>query len=139
MTRINNDYKMPYYFLPHHGILREDSVTTKLRVVFDASQKTSTLKSLNDIQFTGPALQNDLFSIILRFRQYKYVACADIEKMFRQILVHENQRNLQLILWRETSSEPISVCRLNTVTYGTASAPFLSIRCVRQLGLDCKE
>lgn len=94
MTRINNDYKMPYYFLPHHGILREDSVTTKLRVVFDASQKTSTLKSLNDIQFTGPALQNDLFSIILRFRQYKYVACADIEKMFRQILVHENQRNL---------------------------------------------
>lgn len=59
--------------------------------------------------------------------------------MFRQILVHENQRNLQLILWRETSSEPISVCRLNTVTYGTASAPFLSIRCVRQLGLDCKD
>ncbi|KAJ8736653.1 hypothetical protein PYW08_007309 [Mythimna loreyi] len=139
MTRINNDYKMPNYFLPHHGVLREDSVTTKLRVVFDASQKTSTLKSLNDIQFTGPALQNDLFSIVLRFRQYKYVACADIEKMFRQILVHENQRNLQLILWRETSSEPISVYRLNTVTYGTASAPYLSIRCVRQLGLDCKD
>lgn len=139
MTRIDNDYTKPFYFLPHHGVLREDSVTTKLRVVFDASQKTSTQKSLNDIQLIGPALQNDLFSILLRFRQYKYVACADIEKMFRQILVHEEQRNLQLILWRENPSDPLSVYRLNTVTYGTASAPYLCIRCVRQLGLECTD
>lgn len=137
MTRIDN-YSPPYYFLPHHGVFREQSLTTKLRVVFNASQKTMSGKSLNDIQLPGPALQNDLVSILLRFRQYKYVACADIEKMFRQILIQEDLRNLQLILWRESSHLPLSVYRLNTVTYGTASAPFLSIRCVRQLGLECE-
>lgn len=138
MTRIDN-YSVPYYFLPHHGVLREHSSTTKLRVVFNASQKTSSGKSLNDIQMIGPALQNDLFSILLRFRQWKYVVCADIEKMFRQILIHENQKRLQLILWRENKSDPLGVYKLNTVTYGTASAPYLSIRCIKQLGFECKD
>ncbi|KAL0860002.1 hypothetical protein ABMA27_010317 [Loxostege sticticalis] len=135
MTRIT-DYTWPYYFLPHHGVFREHSTTTKLRVVFDASSKTNSGKSLNDIQSIGPALQNDLISILLRFRQFAFVACADIEKMYRQILIQPDQRNLQLILWRENPDEDIGVYRLNTVTYGTASAPFLSIRCLKQIALE---
>ncbi|RVE41594.1 hypothetical protein evm_013754 [Chilo suppressalis] len=106
----------PNYFLPHHGVFRDDSATTKLHVVFNASQPTSSGKSLNDIQMTGPPLQSDLFALLLRFRQYQYVACADIEKMFRQVLVQEDQRNLQMILWRESPSEPLSAYQLNTVT-----------------------
>jgi hypothetical protein len=30
------------YYLPHHGVIREDSKTTKLRVVFNGSSKSST-------------------------------------------------------------------------------------------------
>lgn len=129
----------PNYFLPHHGVLREHSTTTKLRVVFDASAKTTTGKSLNDIQLIGPCLQNDVFSILLRFRQHLYVACADIEKMYRQILIQSDQRNLQLIFWRENKSDALGVFQLNTVTYGTASAPYLSIRCIKQLASECKD
>ncbi|XP_047543174.1 uncharacterized protein LOC125075505 [Vanessa atalanta] len=78
-------------------------------------------------QMVGPAIQGDLFSILLRFRENTYIACADIEKMYRQVLVVENQRDLQLILWRSNPDAPIESYRLNTVTYGTTSAPFLSI------------
>lgn len=138
MNRIEN-YKFPNFFLPHHGVLREDSLTTKLRVVFNASQKTTSGLSLNDIQMPGPALQNELFAILLRFRQYKYVACGDIEKFFRQIKIQNDQLNLQLILWRENPAEPLNIYQLNTVTYGTTSAPFLCNRCLRQLGLECKD
>lgn len=126
----------PHYILPHHGVYREDSVTTKLRVVFDASASTSNNKSLNNIQHAGPPLQNDIFSILLRLRQYQYVACADIQAFFRQILVQPDQRNLQLILWRENRDLPLQLYSLNTVTYGTASAPFLSMRCLKQLALE---
>lgn len=138
MTKVNT-YEWPYYFLPHHGVFKEGSSTTKLRVVYDASCPTTNNKSLNDIQYIGPKLQNDIFSILLRFRQYQYVACADIEKAYRQTLIQPDQRNLQLIMWRENPSEPIDIYRLNTITYGTASAPYLCIRCLHQVAQECDD
>ncbi|XP_048478253.1 uncharacterized protein LOC125488810 [Plutella xylostella] len=35
-------------YLPHHGVIKESSTSTKLRVVFNASMKTSSKYSLND-------------------------------------------------------------------------------------------
>ena len=57
----------PVNYLPHHAVFKDGSTTTKLRVVFDGSAKTSSGLSLNDVQRVGPVVQNDLFSIILRF------------------------------------------------------------------------
>ncbi|XP_045764365.1 uncharacterized protein LOC123866731 [Maniola jurtina] len=135
MTRVST-YGTPHYFMPHHGVFRENHSTTKLRVVYDAGAVSSTGISYNDLQLVGPPIQGDLISIILRFRQHRYVACADIEKMYRQCLVDEKQRDLQLILWRDEPTQPLGVYRLNTVTYGTASAPFLSCRCLKQLACE---
>ncbi|XP_045450304.1 uncharacterized protein LOC123659081 [Melitaea cinxia] len=66
MTRVNK-VEYPNLFLPYHGVFKEHSSTfssvhstTKLRVVFDASATTTSSKSLNDIQYPGPALQNDI-------------------------------------------------------------------------------
>lgn len=126
------------HFLPHHGVLREDSLTTKLRTVFDASAVTDSGKSFNDIQHIGPSVQDDLISILIRFRQYKFVVTSDIEKMYRQILVSEDQRSLQQIFWRSDPAQEIKQFKLNTVTYGTASAPYLATRCLVELGKQCK-
>ncbi|XP_063543206.1 uncharacterized protein LOC134751689 isoform X1 [Cydia strobilella] len=126
-------------FLPFHGVLRLSSLTTKLRVVFNASARTSTGVTLNDIQYVGPTIQDDLIAILLRFRQYRFVYTADVEKMYRRIVVHPDDRYLQQIIWRKDPSEPLCVYKLNTVTYGTASAPFLAVRCLKQLSLDCSD
>lgn len=127
------------YYLPHHGVLKQDSLTTKLRVVFNASMPTSSGYSLNDLQMVGPIIQQDLFSILVRFRKYKYVISADVEKMYWQVSINPSQRCLQKIVWRSSPTEPLQEFELNTVTYGTASAPYLAIRCLYQLGLDCAE
>ncbi|XP_054083385.1 uncharacterized protein LOC128920327 [Zeugodacus cucurbitae] len=56
----NPNLEKPHYYIPHHCILKPNSTTTKLRVVFDASCRTTTQKSINDIQMVGPTIQNEL-------------------------------------------------------------------------------
>jgi hypothetical protein len=68
-------------YLPHHAVLKQSSSTTKLRAVFDASFITTNNKCLNDNLLGGPVIQDDLFSILIRFRTHRYVITADIEKM----------------------------------------------------------
>ncbi len=127
------------YFMPHHGVLRSDSLTTKLRVVFNASSPSSNGISLNNIQYVGPVLQDDLLSILLRFREKRYVVSADCKMMYRQVLVNPMQRNLQKILWRESPTDPLKAYTLNTVAYGQASASYLAIRCLFQLANECAD
>lgn len=134
-NEVDDTSKVSYY-IPHLAVIREASSTTKVRVVFDASAKSSTGLSLNDTLMAGPTIQQDIFSILCRFRCHKYVLTADIEKMYRQIKVNSHQTNLQRILWRRNTTEPIKINRLKTVTYGTTPAPFLAVRTLHQLAMD---
>ncbi|XP_011859827.1 PREDICTED: uncharacterized protein LOC105557253 [Vollenhovia emeryi] len=122
-----------HYVIPHQPVFQPESTTTKLRVVFDASSKTTSGASLNDTLMPGPNLQADLQRILIRFRTHEFALTADITSMFRQILVDHRDRNLQLILWRDEKTQYQQLYKLNTVTYGTASAPFLSMRCLKEL------
>lgn len=133
---IDNFNSAPYYYLCHHAVLKQESESTKLRVVFDGSAVSTSGYSLNDILMVGPNVQDSLFCILLRCRQYKYLLTGDIEKMYRQVLLEEEDCNLQLILWREDESQPIKTLKLGTLTYGTASASYLSTRCLWQIGED---
>ncbi|KYQ51878.1 hypothetical protein ALC60_09011, partial [Trachymyrmex zeteki] len=100
MTNIQEtSHYHPTFYMPHHGVPRPASASTKLRVVFDGSSRSDSGLSLNDCQYVGPVVQEELFSILIRFRQYPYVVCADLQKMYRQILVSPNDRPLQRILW----------------------------------------
>ncbi|XP_030757297.1 uncharacterized protein LOC115883123 [Sitophilus oryzae] len=124
------------HFLPHHCIIKELSLTTKLRVVFDASSKTSSGLSLNDITLKGFSVQPELFDILCRFRTYGFVIIADIQKMYRMIQVNPKHTFLQNILWREFPGEEFKCIELQTVTYGTNSAPYLATRCLKHLAID---
>jgi hypothetical protein len=126
----------PCYYLPHHPVFRDASTTTKLCVVFDGSAKSSNGLSLNDILQVGATVQPDLYSTVLRFRIHQICFTADIAKMYRQILIHPQDRDLQRILWRHSPEEPIQEYQLNTVTYGTSAAPFLATRCLKTLVED---
>lgn len=128
----------PEYFLPHHAVIKSSSTTTRLRVVFDASAKTTSDLSLNDIQMVGPTVQSDIFSIFLRFRIHNVVLTADVEKMYRQVNIDASQQNLLKIFWRESPDQEINTFKLKTVTYGTASAPYLATRTLLQLAEDEK-
>ena len=124
------------YYIPHQAVIKEDSTTTKLRVVFDASSKTTNGTSLNDVMYTGPKLQKDLAEIILRWRSHQFVFTADVEKMYRQIKISESDQDFHRVLWRFNTKEPIQEYRMTTIPFGIAAAPYLAIRTLQQLAYD---
>lgn len=109
------------YYLPHHRILRQNNLTTKLRVVFNGSSRTECGPSLNDLFHTGAKLQVDLFNVLLWFRQFRYVFSTDMEKMYRQIQIHRDDWAFQRVFWMDQQNRIIPY-ELTTVTYGLACA-----------------
>ena len=124
---------MLYYFLPHHGILGQNR---KFRSVFNGSAKDYDKISINDLLHCGGNLLPDLAELIINWMKYQFVFVSDIEHMFRQILVHPDDRKFQQILWRYSDSENLQSWSLKTVTYGMISSPYLANRVIRQLALD---
>ncbi|GFW09512.1 uncharacterized protein TNCV_3996191 [Trichonephila clavipes] len=114
------------YYATHHGIYRPEKSTTKLRVVFNCSSLTDNGISLNDIQYNGGVIQEDLYAQMLRFRTYTYAFTADIKMMYRTILINPKQRSLQRIVWCESEHESPEIYELSTVTYGTKKCSLLS-------------
>ena len=124
------------YFIPHHAVVRPDKATTKFRVVLDASTKTDKGVSLNDLLHIGPYLQADLFTLLLHFRLFAIALTADIKQMYLRILVSEEHRKFQKILFRFNEHEPIRIFQFNSVAFGLRSSPYLAMRTVRQLTAD---
>ncbi|GFW62734.1 integrase catalytic domain-containing protein [Trichonephila clavipes] len=131
-----NDNSDITHYMPHHGVLRPEKSTTKLRVVFNATNPTSNGLSLNSIQYNGGLAQNDLFTIMIKFKEHPYAFTADVKMMYRMILIHESQQPLLRILWKESPEDPVKTFEMKTVTYGTESAPFLTTRTLLQLSRD---
>ncbi|XP_035232634.1 uncharacterized protein LOC118204414 [Stegodyphus dumicola] len=101
MERVDDNSKPELeYYLPHHGVYRPEKSSTKLRVVFNASAPSSNGLSLNDLLLAG-AVQEDTFDILVRFRKHQVAVIVDIQKMYRQILVDESQRDLLRIFMEE--------------------------------------
>lgn len=127
------NYSGPSYYLPHHAVFKNESLTTKLRVVFDGSASSNSGLSLNDILLKGPKTQPDIINILLRFRVHRIALTADVMKMYRQIRVSSGDCDFQRIYYRAESSDQLMEYRLKTVTYGTRAASFLATRCLAQI------
>ncbi|XP_034951554.1 uncharacterized protein [Chelonus insularis] len=136
MNQVADDEPEPKvsFYLPHHGVIRESSITTKLRVVFNGSCQVTNGIPLNEALHAGPKLQINLFDILIWVRQFKFLFSADIEKMYRQVQVHKDDWPFQRILWKEEGK--IIKFELTTVTYGLVCAPYLALRAVLQLIKD---
>ena len=87
---VNKNHSVCY--ITHHGVYSEQK--GKLRVVFDASQKSHGV-SLNDMLLQGPNLTNSLVGLFIRFRLEPIAFSCDTEKMFYQF--HVNPEDLDYL------------------------------------------
>ncbi len=125
-------HDLPSYYLPVHGVFKETSSTTKLHPVFDASARSSNGTSLNDTLETGPNLYPLLTDVLIRFRVHKIGFSSDISKMFREIALHQNERDSHRFLIRCPDNQ-IRDHRMLRLTFGVKSSPFLATKVIQYL------
>ncbi|XP_013182507.1 PREDICTED: uncharacterized protein LOC106128591, partial [Papilio xuthus] len=136
MEKVEDKEKTDAVYLPHHAVVRNDKITTKVRVVFDASCTGTNGASLNQDLLVGPTLQLELRHILMNWRQFPICLVADIIKMYRQVKVSETDVDFQRILWRQNPEDELQHFRLLRVTFGTSSAPYLAVKSLQQIAHD---
>lgn len=117
-------------YIPHHAA----TGAKKFRVVYDGSCKGRNGISINDLQLNGERLQPEITATIMQFRYHRIALCADIVKMYRQILVPKDQQDLQRIVYSESFANPIREYRLTTQTYGLKASAYSCVRALRHCG-----
>lgn len=92
--------------------------------MFDGSAKYGST-SLNEHLLPGPDMINNLPAVLIRFRQHPIALMCDIEKMFYQFHVQEDDRNYLRFLWwkdGDTNTQPQEY-RMKVHLFGAVSSP----------------
>ncbi|GFY11820.1 integrase catalytic domain-containing protein [Trichonephila clavipes] len=114
----------PVFYLPHQVIIKNESLTTKLRLVFDASAHAEKQLSLNDCLFHGVNLNPNILDLLISFRSNKIAVLADVEKAFLQISLAPKDRDVVRFLI-DDGENGVQVYRFNRVLFGVNASPFL--------------
>ena len=110
--------------MPHKAVVRTEAVTTKVRMVFDASAKPHPLAaSINECMYTGPSLQPLLWDIMIRSRMSENLLLGDIKKAFLQIGIKEEDRDAFRFLFTLHGKE--EHLRFARVPFGAEASPFI--------------
>ena len=132
----NSQPNIAAYFMPVHAVFKSSSTSTKIRAVFDASASSTNKLSLNDLLEVGPTLHPTLDQILLKFRTYDVAVTGDIQKMYREVLLHPEDQPLHRFLWRQKTNENWQSYQMTRVTFGVASSPYLAVKTLQTTGQD---
>ena len=127
-----SEWKGPVHYLAHHGVLRPEKKSAPIRIVFNSSASFKG-HTLNEYWFKGPDLLNNLFGVVLRFRENAVAVCGGITKMYHMVAIPPVDRHVHRFLWRsyETEREP-DIYVKTFLTFGDRPAPTMAIAAMRK-------
>ena len=126
------------WYIPHHGVYHPKK-PGKIRVVFDCSMKANGY-CLNQELLQGPDLTNQLMGVLLRFREEPIAVMGDIEAMFCQVRVPEDQRDCLRFLWWPDGNinGELEEYRMNVHYFGITSSPSCVNYALRRAATETK-
>lgn len=123
------------WYIPHHGIYHPRKKS--LRVVFDCSASFKG-SSLNEQLLQGPNFNSTLIGVLLRFRQEPVAFMGDVQAMYYQVKVPEEDRDLLRFLWWPEGdlTKDASEFRMTVHLFGAVSSPSCAIFALRKTADD---
>ena len=109
-------------YVTHFYVLKE-SLTTPVRIVFDAKAKVGNTVSYNDCVETAPDLQNLLIDILLNFRKNPIAFSMDVKQMFSQVRIPEHQYDMNRFIFRAPGEEKFRVFCHTRWWFGNTASP----------------
>ncbi|KAI7802084.1 hypothetical protein IRJ41_024663 [Triplophysa rosa] len=108
-----------------------------LRVVFDCGAVFKGT-SLNQVLLQGPNLTNTLLGVLLRFRQELVAVMGDIQAMFHQVRVAEEDQDFLHFLWWQNGdfTKEMSVFRMTVHLFGAVFSPSCAAFALRKTADD---
>jgi hypothetical protein len=121
-----NYYNGPIHYIAHHSVVKSQSKSTPIRIVFNSSSVYQG-HCLNDYWLKGPDLLNNLFGVILRFRENKVALNADISKMYHRVPISLEDHHVHIFIWRNMeTNRPPDTYVMNVKTFGATPAPAMA-------------
>ena len=124
------------WYIPHHGVYHPMK-PEKIRVVYDCSATYQGI-SLNSRLLQGPNLTSSLLGVLLRFREGPIAVMADVEKMFYQVRVPDEDRSFLRFLWwpNGDTEQELEVYQMNVHLFGAISSPACANFALRRTAQD---
>ena len=129
--QLRSDY-LPRWYLPHHAVINPKK-PGKLRVVFDCAARHLGV-SLNDYLLQGPNLTTNLVEVLLRFREGRVGLMSDIQEMFLQVSVPQDDRGALRLLWWDGGNTDgvVKEWQMAVHPFGATSSPFCAATALRK-------
>ena len=121
-------YKGLVHYIGHHDVLKPDSKSTPVRIVFNSSANYMG-HILNEYWAKGPDLLNNLLGVLIRFRENKVAFIGDIKKMYHTVKTTELDQHTHRFLWRDMDStrEPDTYIMLRVLFGDKPSATIATV------------
>ena len=122
----DESYRGPVHYIPHHAVVRPEKKSTPVSIVFNSSCMFQG-HQLNDYWMKGPDMLNNLFGVVLRFREREVALVGDISKMYHRVLIPPQDQHVHRFLWRnlDTNRKP-DVYVKTVLTFGDKPAPAMA-------------
>ena len=122
------------WYLLHHPVVHPHK-PGKVRRVSNGAAKFQG-QSLNNLLLTGPDLLQNLIHILIRFRQHPHALSADIEGMFLQVSVIQDDRPSLRFLWREDPASETAVFQYICHIFRSKNSPTCANYALRRTATD---
>ncbi|KAK4322358.1 hypothetical protein Pmani_006872 [Petrolisthes manimaculis] len=124
-------YNGPIHYIHHHEVLKPESSSTPLRIVFNSSASYMGQK-LNDFWAKGPVILNNMLVVLLRFRQEKIAVTGDISKMYHFVKLCNIDQHTHRFLWMDLDvNRPPDHYVLTSVTFGDRPSGTIAMLALR--------
>ena len=122
--KLIKDEKDPGYWIPWRTVYKENSLSTPVRLVFDASARTPGGASLNETLAKGQNRLASIHNILQKFRNKSSAFACDIRLAYNQIQLAPEHMRYQKFLWSDQLSpeNPPEPYIITTLIYGVKPA-----------------